>query len=237
MPASGTRDFSAGNLLLQAAGQGGGQPAIWLVDLNRSRELQVVSSQRRMADLSRLPLARAEHQAALLAAYCAPQPVAIHAQRLYRRQKQRFEARHRHKNALRTALARSARTGSRRAARSRTSPLPSREWRSASGRCGISFPISRICMPGGGRSWAPDLRTPPRSSPEWRRASPPGLRVRRCYRELTAAAAQPRTFAGLGVALRPWPRDPEALLAAVADLGVRHVLLRTHPWDEGASNT
>jgi hypothetical protein len=228
------RDFSAGNLLLQTASPGGGdQPAIWLVDLNRSRELQVVSSRRRMADLSRLPLARAEHQAALLAAYHAPQPVAMAAQRLYRRQKQRFEARHRHKNALRTTLAR---------------------WRGRLLSRG-TFAHIRAAEPGTALReravWDQLSDQPHLHAGRWQKlgarladapAQLSGLaagiaawpRVRRRYRELTAAATQPRTFAGLGVALRPWPRDPGALLAAVADLGVRHVLLRTHPWDEGA---
>ena len=35
---------------------------------------------------------------------------------------------------------------------------------------------------------------------------------------------------GVGVGLRPWPADPAALLAAVDGLGVRHALLRLHPW-------
>jgi hypothetical protein len=34
------------------------------------------------------------------------------------------------------------------------------------------------------------------------------------------------------VALRPWPEDPEALLEAVETTGLRHVLLRLHPWQE-----
>lgn len=55
---------------------------------------------------------------------------------------------------------------------------------------------------------------------------------RRC-RELEAAApAAPVPFAGAGVAVRPWPADPRALLAAVDDLGVRHVLVRLHPWQD-----
>ena len=34
----------------------------------------------------------------------------------------------------------------------------------------------------------------------------------------------------MGVGLRPWPADPAALLAAVDGLGLRHALLRLHPW-------
>ncbi len=37
---------------------------------------------------------------------------------------------------------------------------------------------------------------------------------------------------GFGVGVRPWPKDPGAVVTAVQDLGVRHVLLRLHPWQE-----
>ncbi len=58
-------------------------------------------------------------------------------------------------------------------------------------------------------------------------------RVWRRYRQLEAARyREPVPFAGAGVALRPWPEDPEGLLSAVADLGVEHLLLRLHPWQE-----
>ena len=58
-------------------------------------------------------------------------------------------------------------------------------------------------------------------------------RVWRQYRRLEAARyRQPVPFAGAGVALRPWPEDPEALLAAVSDLGAEHLLLRLHPWQD-----
>ncbi len=37
---------------------------------------------------------------------------------------------------------------------------------------------------------------------------------------------------GIGVGLRPYPEDPAALLEAVDELGVRHALVRLHPWQE-----
>ncbi|MEM9290412.1 MAG: lipopolysaccharide kinase InaA family protein [Acidobacteriota bacterium] len=39
-------------------------------------------------------------------------------------------------------------------------------------------------------------------------------------------------FPGLGIGLRPWPENPEALLEALDDLGSRQALIRLHPWDE-----
>ncbi len=53
------------------------------------------------------------------------------------------------------------------------------------------------------------------------------------YRELKAGLWQESTpFQGLGVAVRPCPDDPEAHFDALKGLGVRHVLLRLHPWDD-----
>ncbi len=58
-------------------------------------------------------------------------------------------------------------------------------------------------------------------------------RIRRRYRELLAARGRGGfAWPGVGVALRPWPTDPGALLAAVDELGVRQVLVRLHPWQD-----
>ncbi len=40
----------------------------------------------------------------------------------------------------------------------------------------------------------------------------------------------PTPFEGIGVAVRPWPADPDAHLSAMEELGVRRVLMRLHPW-------
>lgn len=58
-------------------------------------------------------------------------------------------------------------------------------------------------------------------------------RVFRRYRQLIAARnQQPVAWPGVGVCVRPHPDDPDALLAAVAGLGVEHVLLRLEPWQD-----
>ena len=58
-------------------------------------------------------------------------------------------------------------------------------------------------------------------------------RIRRRYRELKRELhAAPVDFAGVGVGVRPWPENPAGLLALIEELGVRHVLLRLHPWEE-----
>lgn len=56
-------------------------------------------------------------------------------------------------------------------------------------------------------------------------------RIRRRYRELKAGLyREAAPWQGAGVAVRPWPPEPEAVPAAIADLGVEEVLLRLHPW-------
>jgi len=57
-------------------------------------------------------------------------------------------------------------------------------------------------------------------------------KVRRRYRELkTALYEHPKTFDGIGLAVRPWPQDPDHHLREIEALGVGPVLLRLHPWD------
>lgn len=62
-------------------------------------------------------------------------------------------------------------------------------------------------------------------------AAAPGVVSR--YRKLKAGLwKSPVPFEGLGVAVRPCAEDPEAHFEALRGLGLRHVLLRLHPWDE-----
>jgi hypothetical protein len=48
---------------------------------------------------------------------------------------------------------------------------------------------------------------------------------KRLYRE-------PVPWDGVGLAVRPWPDDPETPVRMLNELGLRHVLLRLHPWQE-----
>lgn len=53
------------------------------------------------------------------------------------------------------------------------------------------------------------------------------------FRQLRAESfATQRPWQGAGVCVRPFPEAPEQLLHAIDDLGLRHVLLRLHPWQE-----
>ncbi|MFY9821009.1 MAG: lipopolysaccharide kinase InaA family protein [Thermoanaerobaculia bacterium] len=58
-------------------------------------------------------------------------------------------------------------------------------------------------------------------------------RIWRRYRQLKENLYKaPVNFEGIGVCVRPWPEAPEAPVTLVEELGVRHVLLRLHPWEE-----
>ena len=57
-------------------------------------------------------------------------------------------------------------------------------------------------------------------------------RIRRRFKEISGQRRVGAPFVGAGVALRPYPSDREGLLSAIDDLGVRHALLRLHPWDD-----
>jgi len=57
--------------------------------------------------------------------------------------------------------------------------------------------------------------------------------VWRRYRALDAQLYRRSVrFDGIGVAVRPWPEDPENHLAAIDKLGAKTVLIRLHPWEK-----
>jgi hypothetical protein len=230
------RDFSAGNLLLVRGDSG---LVAHLLDLNRCRRLARVSTSRRLRDLARLPLFRREHQDALLRAYFGALPAA-HVELLYRLYLVSFHGRHRLKNRLR------GKGGGGRAGRidmfrpRRPHPHLEPPPTAAAARDRVVWdPLSD--QPHQHASRASKLLVRLADGATHARATAVAVgasgRVKRRYRQLVAAAwSEPVRFDGLGVALRPLPEDPPALLAAFDALGVRHALLRLHPWqsDHGA---
>jgi hypothetical protein len=249
------RDLSAGNLLLYrpeatAAGEAGeGALVAAVVDLNRCRRLQSVGLSQRLRDLSRLPVHRREDQEALLAAYFGAPPGAT-AWRLYRLYHRSFHGRHRLKNRLRgkaaggaAAIAAPASPSGRGGARGllawlrprRAYPhLPPAPRDAALRDRAVWDALSDQPHQHAGRGGkllvrARDAGAHARGLLAAAVAAP---RIRRRYRELVAGLhAQPVPLGGIGVAVRPHPEDPEALLRALETLGVRHVLLRLHPWE------
>jgi hypothetical protein len=222
------RDYSAGNVLLDL-----GQEPIrpFLVDLNRTRRVGEPGLSRRMRDLCRMPLERREHQNLLLAEYFRGEPPA-RARRLYRRYHRTFHGRHRIKKRFREGGRRlrdllfarrayphlpAAPSGADRRDRAVWDVLSDQPHQHA-GRWD-----KLVVRLGDAGSHLSVLRGLAGSAP----------RIWTAYRELRAGLyREPVLFGGLGVCLRPWPADPNALLAAVEGLGVRDLLLRLHPWEE-----
>lgn len=247
------RDLSAGNLLLHRGAAGGKDPepppglprqlSAAVVDLNRCRQPGALGLSRRLRDLARLPVHRAGDQRSLLATYFggAPAPLAWFLYRLYHRS---FHGRHRLKNRLRGTGAKAAgeagrprRRGPlallrpRRAYPHLPPPAPDASLRDRA----VWDPLSDQPHQHAGRGGKLLVRM--RDAPAHARgllaAAAAAPRIHRRYRELLACLHTDAVpFCGAGVGLRPHPEDPEGLLAALEELGVRHVLLRLHPWEE-----
>lgn len=224
------RDFSAGNLLLVR--DEAGALAGHLLDLNRCRQVGRPSLSQRLRDLSRLPVFCREHQELLLAAYFGrpPRPLERFAYRLYLGS---FHGRHRLKGRLRgRGAGRAGRIDLFRPRRAYPHLEPPPAEAAARDRV-VWDPLSD--QPHQHASRASKLLVRLGDATTHLRATAVAAaasrRVKRRYRELVAGLwREPVAFAGVGVALRPLPEDPPALLAAFDALGVRHALLRLHPW-------
>jgi hypothetical protein len=226
------RDFSVGNLLIEPGPTPEVPGEIALVDLNRCRVGSRVTLSERMRDLARLPLERADDRARLLAAYCGGARVPARARLVYELARRAFHGRHRWKPRLRAARARLRSWLVPRGTHAHIPAPPA----GAAARDKIVWDalsdqphshasrLDRLAvrvadLPDHLRTWAAVLASAPR--------------VRRRYRELIAARGrEPFAWPGAGVALRPFPADPEALLASFDRLGLRQALIRLHPWQE-----
>ena len=227
------RDFSVGNLLV-APGPTPTEPGeIALVDLNRCRVQARVTLGERMRDLARLPLERADDRARLLAAYFgAGASVPVRARLVYELARRSFHGRHRFKGRARAAWKRARSWLVPRGAHAHIPPPPagaaardkivwdalSDQPHSHAGRWERLL-VRAADLPDHVRTWGAVLAAAPR--------------VRRRYRELVAARyREPFAWPGTGIALRPHPADPRALLAAFDALGLGQALIRLHPWQE-----
>ncbi|MCB1057657.1 MAG: hypothetical protein KDD11_19320, partial [Acidobacteria bacterium] len=227
------RDLSIGNVLLRldADAPGPRVPDLFIVDLNRARCLRRLSLSERTRDLCRLAIFRPEDQEALLRAYWGEE-LSGAKRWLYRLYHHGFLRKIETKKSLRGGF-----RGLRELLKVRTShahiPPPPEH---ASARDKIVWDrlsdqphqhagrleklMVRLADAGGhAEAFAALGGAVPRI---WRR-------YRRLQRELYT---RPAPFGAFGVGLRPHPEDPAALLAAVDDLGVRHALLRLHPWQD-----
>lgn len=219
------RDVSVGNLIVSYAN--GDRPDIYIVDLNRARIGQPLGVQRRTRDLCRLRIFKPEHQDTFLRAYWGESSHGFSFKRgLYRLYHEAFLLRNRAKAWLRSPF-----SGLRpRHAYAHIPPAPE----NAATRDRVTWDhlsdqphqhASRLQRAGVRLA---DVGAHARELSACVAALP---RIARRYRQLRSASrAIEVPLTGIGVALRPWPEAPEALLDALEELGLRRVLIRLHPW-------
>ena len=236
------RDFSIGNLLVSPIAAPGGLPEnerpleIAVLDLNRCRRLASVPVAARMRDLCRLPLDRADDRARLLAAYFGGESrVPAAARWRYELARRAFLRKNRTKAGVRGAVAKAKGWLLPRGTHAHIPPAPEGAgprdkivWDALSDQ-----PHSHASRFERARVRLADAPSHFRSLAALAGAMP---RIRRRYlelaRELASGRVAPFPWPEPGVALRPWPADPAALLAAFDELGARRALLRLHPWQE-----
>lgn len=216
------RDFTSGNVLIRG-------DDLYLVDLNRTRIGKVPSLSERMRDLSRMPILRPEHQERFLSTYWGD---GTRGRELYRFYHRSFLLKNRTKQQVRGGTRKVKELFVPRKAHVHIPEAPA----GASVRDRVVWDyLSDQPHQHAGRLDKLRVRLADAGSHVAEAAVVAAAlpRIRSRYRELQRGLhQQPVDFEGCGIALRPWPEDPEALLDLVDDLGARHVLLRLHPWDE-----
>ncbi|MDY7091904.1 MAG: lipopolysaccharide kinase InaA family protein [Acidobacteriota bacterium] len=243
------RDLSIGNVLLAPVGNVPDPvvPELYIVDLNRARGGRKLTSSERARDLCRLALFRPEHQEALLRAYWGREPHG-YERRLYRFYHRGFLRKIETKKQIRGGLRSFRELFKVRRPHAHIPQAPE----GASARDKIVWDhlsdqphqhasrLEKLLVR------ATDLGGHLESAATVALAVPRiGIRYRRLKRQLpepwsgaledhpSLGVPSPAPVLGeLGIGLRPYPENPEALLAAIDDLGARSALLRLHPWQD-----
>jgi tRNA A-37 threonylcarbamoyl transferase component Bud32 len=222
------RDLSMGNVL---AVQGDGDLDLYLVDFNRARIGRALGVVRRTRDICRLAVLRLEHRAAFLEGYWGTVPsrssfrwwfyalsvdgyILKHA--IKRKLKVfRLKRRHAHGGSHHPHIP---------AASDGASSRDKAVWDHLSDQ-----PHQHASR---GEKFAIRVADSPAHLRDLGIVAASAAKVYRRYRELQAGLyRQPTTFRGIGLAVRPWPQDPDGHLRGIEELGVGPVLLRLHPWD------
>lgn len=228
------RDFTSGNVLLRR--EASGELRLFLVDLNRARFGRRLTASERTRDLARMPIFRPEDQELFLAAYWGAPPSALQ-RRLYGLYHRTFHGRHEWKKRLRGQTRKTPRGSTlkgRLVGRSAHGHIPSAPvgaevrdrivWDALSDQPHVhASPLTKLGVRlREGRGYLAEIAVAGLAAP----------RIWRAHRRLRRALyAQPVPFRGAGIALRPWPQDPDGLLALVDELGCRTALVRLHPWE------
>lgn len=222
------RDLSMGNVL--AVGDGP-EPDLYVVDFNRARIGQSPGVYRRTRDICRQPVIEPAHRAAFLRGYWGEVPprwsfkwwfyglsvsgyINKHRFKKWMR-KNKLRRQHAHRDGHHDHLP-PARTGAGKRDLSVWDHLSDQPHQHA-GRWA--------------KRWIRLVDSPHHVAELGLiTASAPKILAR--YRRLKADLhSTPVPFDGVGLCLRPWAQDPEAHLEAVAELGVKKIMIRLHPWE------
>jgi tRNA A-37 threonylcarbamoyl transferase component Bud32 len=225
------RDFTSGNVLLRI-GPNGAPTALYLIDLNRTRLGRRVSTSERLRDLSRMPIFRPADQERFLAAYWGEGDGGAVRRSLYLTYHHGFLWKNRTKQRLRGGTRKIGDLLRPRTAHAHIPEAPA----GASARDRIVWDrLSDQPHQHAGRLEKLRVRLADARDHAAEAAAIAGAlpRIRRRYRQLKSELwSAPVAWDGAGLCLRPFPENPEAPLALVDELGVRHVLVRLHPWDD-----
>jgi len=225
------RDLSSGNVLLRtdAAGK---TTDLYLIDLNRTRMGKALTLSERLRDLSRMPILRPEHQDLFLTSYWGGPPK---GKSLYLAYHRGFLWKNDTKKKLRGGLKGLRGLFKRRVAHAHIPDAPA----DASARDRAVWDrLSDQPHQHAGRfeKLRVRLADAPAHIAEGMVIAAAAPRIWRRYKEIQADLHQKPVdwgdLDGAGLCLRPWPDNPELPVAMVRELGVRHILIRLHPWEE-----
>ncbi|RLE19897.1 MAG: hypothetical protein DRJ65_19370 [Acidobacteria bacterium] len=227
------RDLSLGNVL--AHPRADGEIELHLIDFNRAKLNKHLGLWRRSRDICRFPIVEREHREAYLEGYWGEVPHRWDPRWwLYCLSVRGYILKHQIKNALRGHKTRGTTAKSLQGGKHHAH-IPAAEK-------GASIRDRSV--------WDRLSDQPHQHASKWQKFrirladAPDHLagygavirgapKVRSRYLELKQGLWQePVSFRGVGVAVRPCAEDPEAHFEALTGLGVRHVLLRLHPWEE-----
>lgn len=224
------RDLSMGNVLVESEKDGSFR--FFLVDTNRARRVTSLGLWRRCRDLCRLPILRTEDRRAFLAGYWGDVPSAGSPRRfLWTASMRAYLLKHAFKNRLKRR--KKVRGGKH---RGRHHPhIPPAEQGVGSRDKAVWDRLSDQPHQHAGAMEKLAIRAADLPSHLYDvgliLSSVP--RVWSRYRHLRTVSTECESrFDGIGVCLRPFPDDPEAQLAAVAELGLKNALIRLHPWED-----
>jgi len=228
------RDLSIGNVVIRPGESREEPPELYVIDLNRARQRQRLGNRERTRDLCRLELHRPEVKEAFLRAYWGEELTAWR-RFLYHFYHQSFFFKIKSKRKVRGFFRGLFGWMQPR----QVNPHIPRAPEAASVREKIVWDhLSDQPHQHAGKLEKLAVRLADAGSHLRQSATALGAapRILREYRRLRAGLHRsPVAWDGVGVCVRPWPQNPGALLEAVDDLGVGHVLLRLHPWEEDGS--